>query len=891
MSTTLRFALPIEEILPQLRDALASHAAVVLQAPPGAGKTTLVPLALLDEPWLRGQSIVMLEPRRLATRAAATRMAELRGEKVGHTVGYRVRFDSQVSRHTRIEVVTEGILTRRLQGDQALEGVGLVIFDEFHERNLNTDLALALCIDSLRTLREDLKILVMSATLDTEGVAKLLGNVLAVQATARTAEGRAMHEQLAGSTGAAIITSLGRSFPVTVSYLPREPDGRLPDIMAVALRRALIEHTGDILAFLPGGGEIRRVQQLLQAEGGAGADISIAPLYGDLPREAQDKAIQPDTYGRRKIVLATPIAETSLTIEGITTVVDSGWVRVPRFDPNSGLTRLDTVRISRASTEQRAGRAGRLAPGHCYRLWTESTQRGLQAQTAPEILAADLAPLALELAQWGIRDAADLTWLDPPPAGALAQARQLLTELDALDDKGMITATGKAMAALPAHPRLAHLLLQGEDLGLGALACDIAALLGERDIININPAQTRSCDLRERIEAIMAFRKRGRAGAQAHNADPYACECIEQASQQWRRLLKIKHPANELADAQENTGLLLALTYPDRIAAQRETNTGSYRLANGRGARLATHDHLAKSPYLVAAHLNANPTGPDKNHGESTIYLAAPVTVQALREHLTQHIHNHDSVRWDAQQQAVIARREERLGELILSTRPWDTAPLEKTSKAMLEGIRRMGPDILGALPWTREARDWQARVLSLRYWCPAEPGVDGDNWPDVSDAYLEATLETWLEPHLGGITRRDHLARLDMLTLLQNHLDWQQRTRLDAGAPSHLTVPSGSHVRLTYTPGEAPVLAVKLQEMFGLADTPRIAWGRIAVTLHLLSPGQRPIQITQDLRGFWDRTYAEVKKELKGRYPKHPWPDDPWKAMPTARRKPRARK
>ena len=882
MSLTPRFALPIEEILPQLREALASHSAVVLQAPPGAGKTTLVPLALLNEPWLQGKSIVMLEPRRLATRAAATRMAELRGEKVGHTVGYRVRFDSQVSRHTRIEVVTEGILTRRLQSDQALEGVGLVIFDEFHERNLNTDLALALCIDSLRALREDLKVLVMSATLDAEGVAKLLGN-------------------------APIITSMGRSFPVTVSYFAREPVGRLADIMAAALRRALTERTGDILAFLPGSGEIRRVQQLLQADGDSctddvhgrtsvagersegsrmpGATISIHPLYGDLPREAQDKALQPDASGRRKIVLATPIAETSLTIEGITTVVDSGWARVPRFDPNSGLTRLDTVRISRASAEQRAGRAGRLTPGHCYRLWAESTQRGLQAQTAPEILAADLTPLALELAQWGVRDVTDLTWLDPPPAGTLAQARQLLTELDALDAKGMITATGKAMAALPAHPRLAHLLLKGDKSGLGALACDIAALLSERDIINTDAAQTRSCDLLERVEAIMAFRKRGRAGAQAHNADPSACERIEQASQQWRRLLNIKHPASDLTTAQESTGLLLALAYPDRIAAQREADTGRYRLANGRGARLASHDHLAKSPYLVAAHLNANSnTSQDKNHGEGTIYLAAPVTAHALREHLADRIQMHDNVRWDTQQQAVIARREERLGELILSTQAWSTAPPEKTSKAMLEGLRRMG---LAALPWTRDAREWQARVLSLRHWCSSDN--NGDNWPDVSDAHLEATLEDWLEPHLNGITRRDHLTRLDMLTLLQNHLDYRLRTRLDAGAPTHLTVPSGSHLRLTYIPGEAPVLAVKLQEMFGLADTPRIAWGRIAVTLHLLSPGQHPIQITQDLRGFWDRTYTEVKKELKGRYPKHPWPDDPWNATPTARRKPRA--
>ena len=881
-------ALPINEVLPQLREALASHSAVVLQAPPGAGKTTQVPLALLNEPWLQGQSIVMLEPRRLATRAAATRMAELLSENVGHTVGYRVRFDNQVSRHTRIEVVTEGILTRRLQNDQALDGVGLVIFDEFHERNLNTDLALALCIDSLRTLRDDLKVLVMSATLDAQGIAKLLGTAVPPMKDVMITP-PAEH--------APIITSMGRSFPVAVSYLPREPEGRVADIMVAALHRLLTERVndvtgdikGDILAFLPGSGEIRRIQQLLKTEA-ACADVNIYPLYGDLPREAQDRAIRPDVSGRRKIVLATPIAETSLTIEGITIVVDSGWARVPRFDPNSGLTRLDTVRISRASAEQRAGRAGRLAPGHCYRLWAESTQRGLQAHTVPEIMAADLTPLALELAQWGARDTADLVWLDPPPPGALAQARQLLSALDALDDQGMITATGKAMAALPAHPRLAHLLLKGNKAGLGALACDIAALLGERDIINAETAQTRSCDLLQRLEAIMVFRKHGRSGAQSHHADPSGCERIEQASQQWRRLLTIKHAAHDLNDAQKNTGLLLALAYPDRIAAQREINTGRYRLANGRGVRLATHDHLAKSPYLVAAHLDAGHTRYDARtsagHHEGIIYLAAPVTTQVLREHLTDHIKIHDSIRWDHQQQAVIARREERLGELILATQPLDTNLHDKSSTAMLEGIRRMG---LSALPWTREAREWQARVLSLRHWCVSDSnGSHEDDWPDVSDTHLETTLEAWLEPHLHGITRRDHLARLSMLTLLQNHLDYQHLCRLDEGAPTHLTAPSGSHLRLTYLPGEPPVLAVKLQEMFGLADTPRIAWGRVAVTLHLLSPGQRPIQITQDLRGFWDRTYAEVKKELKGRYPKHPWPDDPWNATPTARRKPR---
>ncbi|MFZ5593434.1 MAG: ATP-dependent helicase HrpB [Pseudomonadota bacterium] len=836
--------LPIEDTLPELLRTLAAHPAVVLQAPPGAGKTTRVPLAMLDEPWLQGRSIVMLEPRRLAARAACARMADLLGEKAGQTVGYRVRFDSQVSRQTRIEVLTEGILTRRLQGDPALEGVGLVIFDEFHERNLNTDLALALCIDSQRGLRDDLKILVMSATLDTEKVAVLLDN-------------------------APVVTSSGRSFPVTVSYATRDPDiNKLPEAVAATIHRALAERQGDVLAFLPGGGEIRRTQRLLEADP-ACAEIAIHPLYGDLPKEAQDRAIQPDRHGQRKVVLATPIAETSLTIEGIDTVVDCGFARAPHFDPNSGLTRLDTVRISRASAEQRTGRAGRLGPGYCYRLWSETTQRGLQAQTIPEIIAADLTPLALELAQWGVHNADSLAWLDPPPSSALAQARQLLAKLGALDNKGVITSLGQAMATLPVHPRLAHLLLEGCRLGMGALACDVAALLSERDILSRDKG-TCSCDMLERVEALTAFRTRGRAGAQSHGADPHACEHIEQITRQWRQLLNIKQPATSAND--EDIGLLLALAYPDRIAAQREPNSGRYLLANGRGARLAHTDHLIKHPYLVAAQIDAGKT-------EGIIHLAAPVIAQALREHLAGRMETWDVVRWHNQQQAIIARREERLGELVLASQPLQNAAPGTLRKAMLEGVRQLG---LEALPWTREAREWQARVLSMRHWCPE------DGWPDVSDAYLETTMEDWLEPYLDGITRRDHLTRLDLTSILSNMLDWPQRTRLDEGAPTHLTVPSGSRLRLQYTPGEPPALAVKLQEMFGLGDTPRIAGGRIPVTLHLLSPAQRPIQVTQDLRGFWERTYTEVKKELKGRYPKHPWPDDPWNATPTARRKPR---
>ena len=833
--------LPIHEVLPELRAALAAHRAAVLQAPPGAGKTTIAPLALLNEPWLAGRTILILEPRRLAARAAAARMAKLRNENVGETVGYRIRFESKVSAQTRIEVLTEGILTRRLQTDPELKNVGLVIFDEFHERHLHADLALALCLDSQRALREDLKILVMSATLDGAAVSKLLDD-------------------------APMVASSGRSFPVDIRYLPRDPEDRLPQVVTDAVLRALGEHEGDVLTFLPGAWEIRRTQELLTERLPAGVDV--LPLFGDLPWEAQDLALQPSAE-RRKVVLATPIAETSLTIEGVQIVVDAGFARVPQFDPKSGLTRLTTMRISRASSEQRAGRAGRLAPGVCYRLWSETTQRGLIPQSLPEIRTADLAPLALELAAWGARDARALSWLDPPPEAALNQARELLIELDALDAEGRIAATGRAMVRLPLHPRLAHMLYAAERMGMGALACDIAALLSERDILT--GEARRSVDFGQRLDALWAFRRHGRQGAQSHAADANGCVRANQAAQQFQRLLSSAKSAN--ASDVEQTGLLLALAYPDRVALVRAAGDTRYLLASGRGARLHESEMRLRQPCIVAASLDAGET-------EGLIYLAARLDVGALREHLPTHIRTEDIVRWDEQQQAVIARREERFGALVLDSRRLSDADPEKLRAAMLEGIRRMG---LEALPWTREAREWQARVLSLKHWCPEE------NWPDVSDAALAATLADWLGPYFDGVTRREHLARLDLLSILKNRIDWEQGRRLDEGAPTHLAVPSGSHVRLEYIPGESPVLRVKLQEMFGLADTPRVAFGRVPVTLHLLSPAQRPIQVTQDLRGFWERTYAEVKKELKGRYPKHPWPDDPWSAAPTARAKRRS--
>ena len=857
-------SLPIVEALPELQAQLATHPVTVLQAPPGAGKTTVVPLALLGMPglagttstgslagaaarWLAGRRILVLEPRRLAARAAAARMAEICGEAAGETVGYRVRFESKVSARTRVEVVTEGILTRRLQTDPALEDVGLVIFDEFHERHLQTDLGLALTLDSQRVLRPDLKILIMSATLDGAGIARLLR--------------------------APLVTSTGRTFPVEVRYAAREFDApsagttslaaatRLAGRAAGAVREALRAHTGDVLVFLPGAGEIRRAQTLLPDLGNA---VDVYPLYGDLPWEQQERALRPNaSEGRRKVVLATPIAETSLTIEGVQVVVDAGYTRVPQFDPATGLTRLVTVRVARASAEQRAGRAGRLGPGVCYRLWTESTQRGLLAQPLPEIKTADLSGLALELALWGVKDAAALTWVDPPPAAALAQARDLLRDLGALDADGHIMPLGRDMAALPLHPRLSHLIRAAAERGGASLACDMAAIVSERDLFTAAGRYT--VDVSERLEALADFRARGQAGARAHGADPAACARVDRAARQWRRLIQAPAAAHARAP---DPGALLALAYPDRVAAQRAPNDTRYLLANGRGVRLPDYESRLRAPYVVAAHVDAG-------EAEGTIHLAAPIDLDAIRETLASRIDTRDIVRWDTQTMAVVARREERLGKLVLRTETPAELPAEPVRTAMLEGIRRMG---IAALPWTPDARAWQARVLSLHAWFPDEA------WPDVSDAALTAALDAWLGTHLDGCSRREHLTRLDLLALLRRQLSAEQARRLHEGAPAHIVVPSGSRVALEYRPGEAPVLAVKLQEMFGCVDTPRVGFGRVAVMLHLLSPARRPIQVTQDLRGFWERTYAQVRKELKGRYPKHPWPENPLQAEATAR-------
>jgi len=838
-------SLPVLAVLPALCRALQQSGKAVLVAPPGSGKTTKVPLELMDQEWLEGGRILMLEPRRLATRASAARMASLLGEKVGESVGYSVRMDRCISRRTRIEVVTEGILTRRVQRDPELRGAGLIVFDEFHERSLQADLALALCLDVATGLRDDLRLLVMSATLDAGKVSSLMGE-------------------------APVIIGEGEIYPVATHYLTREPKTSIPQTVTSAVLRALSDQQGDILAFLPGIGEIRRVEEQLRER--LEREVKVCPLYADLGKEAQDQVIQPDPKGARRVVLATSIAETSLTIEGISTVVDSGWSRVPRFNPNNGLTRLETIRLSRASADQRAGRAGRLGPGFCYRLWTERIHSGLRPHSSPEILEADLAPLVLELAQWGVIDATDLNWMNPPPKGSFCQARELLEALEALDPRGRITSAGERMLGMAVHPRLAHMLLQSERMGQISAAADLAALLSERDVIRRGPGCLNSVDIQERLELMVRWRKQGRRGIEAAGGEPSACARVARVSQQLTRSVASTTSASELEGV--SSGRLLAAAYPDRIAKRRNGGQGRYLLASGRGVRLPEGDPLAGSEYLVIADLDAGKT-------EGRIHLAAAIDLEQIKQTQKLKIKVDTRIEWESSSRSVVVREEGRLGSLVLSTRPLVNPDPDQVRKAMLAGIRNMGLD---ALPWSRTAMEWRARMSTLRYWQPKA------GWPDLTDEGLMESLEHWLGPWLDGIGREEHLKRLDLEAILKGQLDWRRLQQAEHLAPTHLQVPSGSRKRLEYQSGGPPVLKVKLQEMFGLGDTPRVCDGRVPVMLHLLSPAQRPVQVTQDLKGFWERTYQEVKRELKGRYPKHYWPDNPWQAIPTARVKPRGK-
>jgi ATP-dependent helicase HrpB len=828
-------ALPIVDVLPQVIGALETGRSLVIQAPPGAGKSTRVPLELLEQPWAQGRRILMLEPRRLAARAVAARMASLLGEPVGRTVGVRMRLDTRVSAQTRLEVLTEGVLSGMLHDDPALEDVACVIFDEFHERSLQADLGLALCLDARQHLNESLRIVVMSATLEVEPVARLLEE----------------SDSRFGQT--AIVRSEGRTHPVDVRYAARVADASLePRVIAErcanAVRRALEETTGDVLVFLPGAGEIRRVQDLLEAHEPAG--VMLAPLFGDLSREEQDRAIAPAPAHSRKVVLATNIAETSLTIEGVRVVVDAGVARRARFDPVTGMSRLDTLRISRASADQRCGRAGRLAAGTCYRLWTQATQRTLEAHTPAEILEADLAPLALEMAGWNITDPRALRWLDAPPAGSLAQARDLLRQLGALDGEHRITAHGRAMLRLRTHPRMAHMLLRARDLGLSSLAAGIAAVLTERLDAG---AAARDADLRKRLDIL----KEG-------GGDRGARERARRTAELFLRQLGERGSRTRSHD-DDPVGTLIALAYPDRIARQK--SAGRYVLSGGRGAVFTAPQSLARSEFLAIAELDAG-------EREALIRAAAPLSREALEDAFAGEIAMVDDIRWDARERAVLATCTRRLGELVIDSKPLRNPDARRVAAVLLQGIRETSLDVL---PWTRELRVWQARVAFVRR-LPSEAAA---GWPDVSDEGLAARLDDWLAPWIEGMSRIDHLARLDLRAALESLLEWRLRERLDALAPLTVQVPSGSHIRIDYLDPETPSLPVRLQEVFGLRSTPRIGGGAVALVMKLLSPAQRPVQVTRDLESFWSSGYAEVRRELKGRYPKHYWPEDPLQAQP----------
>jgi len=829
--------LPIEEVLPALLDALATGPNAVLMAPPGAGKTTHVPLALLNEPWRGNKKLLMLEPRRLAARAAAHRMAVTLNESVGKTIGYRMRLDTNVGPATQIEVITEGILTRLLQDDPALDAYAAVLFDEFHERSLQADVGLALAIETQRLFRPDLRLLVMSATLDCDPISELLG-------------------------GVPTIRSEGNLFPVDTRYLDTPMAGHVDTAVVQIVRRALAQERGSLLVFLPGMADIRRVERRLR-EAALGPDVHIAPLHGDLPQEDQDRAIAPTPMGRRKVVLATSIAETSLTIDGIRVVIDAGLLRLPKFDTRSGLARLETIRVTQDSADQRRGRAGRLEPGVCYRLWTEKEHRQLMPYRPPEMLDADLAPLVLDLARWGTADPSELSWLTPPPTGTVSQAKDLLTKLGALNSAGQITEHGRRMADLSLHPRLAHMLLRAGPLRCTNLACDLAALLGERDPLR-GPPGTRQADLRIRLDMLNGDRDH----AAGNSIDPGVVRRVKCSAAHWTQRLGYSTVCSYDLNS---TGLLLALAYPDRIAQRQKGIEPRYLLANGRGAMFSHPDPLASEPYLVIADL-------DGDAQWSRIDLAAPISINTIEQLYVHQMATTETVAWDERTASVRASRQRRLDALVLSEQTLGHPDPVLIERALLDGVRRAGIQILA---WTAELDQWRARVTFLRR-------IDGSHstWPDMSDDALLQTLEDWLGPYINGITTLDRVRRIDVTKPLLARLTWKQQDDLARLAPTHFTVPSGSTIRIDYHGHGHPVLPVRLQEMFGCRETPRIAAGKIPLTVHLLSPANRPVQVTQDVAGFWTGSYGEVRKELRGRYPKHHWPEDPLTAIPTPKTK-----
>ncbi len=809
---------PVDGVIPLLSEALTHGSAAILVAEPGAGKTTRVPLKLLGSPWLGQRKIVMLEPRRLAARAAARRMAETLGEAIGETVGYTVRLDRKVSAKTRIEVVTEGILTRRLQNDPELKDTGLVIFDEFHERSLDGDLGLALTLDMRLGLREDLRLLIMSATLDAAKLSEHLQDASVIQAT-------------------------GRVFPVETRYLDKTTRQSISVDACRAVQRALHETRQSILVFLPGEAEIRRTEGMLKAAS-LPSHVSVRLLFGAMGFDEQDAALKPAPEGFRKIVLATTIAETSLTIEGIGTVIDTGFKRSPRFDPASGMTALETVRVSLASADQRRGRAGRLGPGVCYRLWPEAETRALAAHDQPEILVSDLTPLVLELAAWGVNEPSSLSWLDQPPAAAFSQAQDLLKRLEALDASGRITAMGRDMVKVPLHPRLAHMVVKGKALGSGEAAAELAAFVSERDGLG----RDAGCNIASRLAAT-----RGATRAR-----------IQASAKQIKQILSIKADTTSISE-----GVLVALAWPDRIA-QRRGGDRRYRLSGGGGGILPEHDALAKNEWLSVATT-------DGSSGDQKIFLASPLTLQDIETHFSNQIEQAENVGWDTRSQSVVAARVRKLGALILEERPLTTVDPEAMASAILKGIAEMG---LKTLPWTDGANTFRAQVQFLKRLFPE------DNWPDLSDEALAQNYDEWLKPYLAGISRKSHLERLDMLAIMKSLVPHDLQRQMDVLAPRRIEVPSGAHVAIDYETEGDPVIKVRLQEMFGLAKTPTIAKGRAQLRIELLSPAGRPLAVTKSLETFWSNGYPDVRSELRGRYPKHSWPEDPLSAPPVKPRK-----
>jgi ATP-dependent helicase HrpB len=820
---TFSTPLPIDAVLDDLARTLAANNAAVLVAPPGAGKTTRVPLALLDAPWVGNKKIIVLEPRRIAARASAERMAQTLGERVGETVGYRVRFGSKVSRATRIEVVTEGIFSRQILDDPELSGVAAVLFDEFHERSLDADLGLALARDAQTGLREDLRILVMSATLDGARIAKLLGD-------------------------APVIASEGRAFPVETRYLGRKPDVQLERQMADAIATALRADPGSVLAFLPGAAEIRRTQNFL-SERIHDAGIEIVPLFGALDAAVQDRAIAPAPKDQRKVVLATSIAETSLTIQGVRIVVDSGVARVPRYEPDIGLTRLETVRASRAAVDQRRGRAGRTEPGVCYRLWDEPQTASLMAYTQPEILSADLSSLVLDLAQWGVSDPATLSFLDSPPLPALNEAQNLLRELGALDGGGRITAEGKSLRALALPPRLARMIVDSQRLGAAKEAAEIAAILTERGLGGD------SVDLDARLDQFRRDRSQRAVSAR-------------QLAQRWASQVAATEGAPSSDDA-PSTGVMLAFAFPDRVARNR--GNGTFVLANGRGAAVDQTSALARTPTIAVAEL----TGTAAN---GRILLAAPIAQSDIELRFADQIESADEISFDRASMSLRGRRKKTLHAITLSETPLALTPSAETARVLADGLVAVGLD---KLPWSKPLKQWRDRVMFLRK-------AAGDSWPDLSDGALAAQRESWLVPALFDRTALKEFSPGDLSDALMAQLPWELRARLEREAPTHFEAPTGTMLPIDYDAEQGPTIAVRLQELFGLNTHPSIAKGAVPLVLELLSPAHRPVQVTRDLPGFWRGSYAAVRSDLRGRYPRHPWPEDPASAMPTRRVKPR---